>query len=82
MRKASIHVIRENVKTANFPLNILFLHFCFVLYLHFYFSSKKIFLNILQEQSALEFCAIPGKSISWIFTLDHCHGVKKNHYQM
>lgn len=69
VRKASIHGILENVKMPNFPLNILFLHFCFVLYLQFYFSSKNRFLNILQEQSVLEFCTIPGKSISWIFTL-------------
>ena len=69
VRKASIHLILENAKMPTFPLNILFLHFYFVLYSHFYFSSKKRFLNILQEQTVLEFCTIPGKSISWIFSL-------------
>ena len=69
VRKASIHLILENAKMPTFSLNILFLHFYFVLYSYFYFSSKKRFLNILQEQTVLEFCTIPGKSISWIFSL-------------
>ena len=63
VRKASIHVILENVEMLNFPLNILYLYFCFVLHSHFYFSSKKGLLDVLQEQSVLEFCTTPMESI-------------------